>query len=209
MTVDPATAKHRFAYKGQDYFFCSGRCRERFEAEPEKFLQPKSAMPAEDVPEGTIYTCPMHPEVRQVGPGSCPICGMALEPETISLDDKPDPELIDMTRRFWIALALTLPVFVIDMTGHFGGIHLFPPHISNWVSFASGDAGCVVGGMAVLRTGMALTGHAQSQHVHPDRHGNGRRLRLQRRGDTCAAGFPAEHFAICTARSRCISKLRR
>ncbi|WP_424631600.1 heavy metal translocating P-type ATPase [Bradyrhizobium sp. SYSU BS000235] len=136
MTVDPATAKHRFAYKGQDYFFCSGRCRERFEAEPEKFLQPKSAIPVEEVPEGTIYTCPMHPEVKQVGPGSCPICGMALEPETISLDDKPDPELIDMTRRFWIALALTLPVFVIDMTSHFGGIHLLPPQMSNWLSFA-------------------------------------------------------------------------
>lgn len=136
MTVDPATAKHRFAYKGQDFFFCSGRCRERFEAEPEKFLQPKSAALAEDVPEGTIYTCPMHPEVRQVGPGSCPICGMALEPETISLDDKPDPELLDMTRRFWVALALTLPVFVIDMTAHLGGIHLLPPQTSNWLSFA-------------------------------------------------------------------------
>ncbi len=135
MTVDPATAKHRFAYMGQDYFFCSGRCRERFEAEPEKFLQPKSVAPAENVPEGAVYTCPMHPEVRQVGPGSCPICGMALEPEIISLDDKPDPELIDMTRRFWIALALTLPVFVIDMTAHLGGVHLLSPQMSNWLSF--------------------------------------------------------------------------
>ena len=135
MTVDPATAKHRFAYKGQDYFFCSGRCRERFEAEPEKFLQPKSIAPAENVPEGAVYTCPMHPEVRQVGPGSCPICGMALEPEIISLDDKPDPELIDMTRRFLIALALTLPVVVIDMTAHLGGVHLLSPQMSNWLSF--------------------------------------------------------------------------
>ena len=72
------------------------------------------------MPAGTIYTCPMHPEVRQVGPGSCPKCGMALEPEIISLDDKPDPELIDMTRRFWIALALTVPVFVIEMGGASG-----------------------------------------------------------------------------------------
>ncbi|MES2750896.1 MAG: YHS domain-containing protein, partial [Pseudomonadota bacterium] len=135
MRVDPATAKHRFAYKDQDYFFCSARCRERFEAEPEKFLQPKSSVPQETLPEGTIYTCPMHPEVRQVGPGSCPICGMALEPETVSLDDKPDPELIDMTRRFWIALALTLPVFVIDMAAHFGDMHLLPAQTSNWVSF--------------------------------------------------------------------------
>jgi Cu+-exporting ATPase len=131
MRIDPATARHRTTYKGQDYFFCSGRCRERFEAEPEKFLQPKQAEPA--APAGTIYTCPMHPEVRQVGPGSCPICGMALEPEQISLDDAPDPELADMTRRFWIALVLTLPVFAIEMGSHLGQIHLVPPAWSNWI----------------------------------------------------------------------------
>ena len=136
MTVDPATAKHRFAYKGQDYFFCYAGCRTKFEANPEKFLAPKSSAPEEKLPEGTIYTCPMHPEVRQVGPGSCPICGMALEPETVSLDDAPDPELIDMTRRFWIGLALTLPVFVIDMAAHLGGVHLLPLQTSNWLSFA-------------------------------------------------------------------------
>src|SRR5947199_126188 len=99
--VDPQTAKHRLSYKGQGYFFCSSRCRERFEAEPENFLQPKAAEPAAN--PGSIYTCPMHPEVKQIGPGTCPICGMALEPEQVSLDDARDPELIDMTRRFWIA----------------------------------------------------------------------------------------------------------
>jgi Cu+-exporting ATPase len=134
MRVDPATARHRFAYNGQDYYFCSGRCRERFEAEPEKFLQPKQPEPA--APAGTIYTCPMHPEVRQVGPGACPICGMALEPEQVSLDDAPDPELADMTRRFWIALVLTLPVFAIEMGSHLAGIHLVPPAWSNWISLA-------------------------------------------------------------------------
>ena len=87
-------------------------------------------------PAGVIYTCPMHPEVRQVGPGSCPICGMALEPEQVSLDDAPDPELIDMTRRFWIALVLTLPVFAIEMGSHLGLMHLVPPMWSNWISFA-------------------------------------------------------------------------
>jgi Cu+-exporting ATPase len=71
MKVDPATAKHRFSYRGQDYFFCGGRCRERFEADPEKFLAPRAPEPA--APAGAIYTCPMHPEVKQVGPGSCPI----------------------------------------------------------------------------------------------------------------------------------------
>jgi len=134
MKVDPATAKHRFSYQGQDYFFCGARCRERFAAEPEKFLAPRKPEPA--APAGTIYTCPMHPQVRQVGPGNCPICGMALEPERVSLDDAPDPELIDMTRRFWIALVLTLPVFVLEMGSHLGLMHLVPPGWSNWISFA-------------------------------------------------------------------------
>jgi Cu+-exporting ATPase len=134
MSVTIETAKHRFAYRGQDYFFCGPRCRARFEAEPEKFLQPKAPEP--EAPAGTIYTCPMHPEVQQVGPGACPICGMALEPEQISLDDAPDPELIDMTRRFRIALVLTLPVFVIEMGSHLGLMHLVSPPWSNWISFA-------------------------------------------------------------------------
>jgi Cu+-exporting ATPase len=133
MTVDPATAKHRFEYKGEDHFFCSGRCHERFAAEPEKFLKPREPEPP--APAGTMYTCPMHPEVRQVGPGSCPICGMALEPEQVSLDDAPDPEMIDMTRRFWIALVLTLPVFALEMGGHLGLGHMVPPNWSNWISF--------------------------------------------------------------------------
>jgi Cu+-exporting ATPase len=134
MSVDPATAKHRHTHNHQEYFFCSGRCREKFAAEPEKFLKPKQ--PESAAPAGAIYTCPMHPEIRQVGPGSCPICGMALEPEQVSLDDKPDPELADMTRRFWVALVLTLPVFVLEMGSHLGLMNVVPPHWSNWISFA-------------------------------------------------------------------------
>jgi Cu+-exporting ATPase len=134
MSVDPVTAKHRFTYKGQEYLFCSGRCRERFAADPDSFLKPKQPAPAAQA--GTIYTCPMHPEIRQVGPGSCPICGMALEPEQVSLDDAPDPELIDMTRRFWIALALTLPVFVLEMGAHLGVMNLVSQTTSNWISLA-------------------------------------------------------------------------
>src|SRR4051794_11422886 len=133
MRVDPENAQHRVAYRGREYFFCSARCRQRFEADPERFLSPKQPPAA---PVGAIYTCPMHPEVRQVGPGSCPICGMALEPEQGSVHDAPDPELRDMTRRFWIALALTIPVFVIEMGGHFGLVHLLPAGTSNWISFA-------------------------------------------------------------------------
>src|SRR6201996_5034223 len=132
MKVTIATAKHRLSHDGQEYFFCSGRCRERFAADPAKYLAPKQ--PGPPAPAGTIYTCPMHPEVRQVGAGSCPICGMALEPEQISLDDAPDPELIDMTRRFWIALGLTVPVFAIEMGRHLGLMHVLPLQWSNWVS---------------------------------------------------------------------------
>ncbi|WP_431016620.1 heavy metal translocating P-type ATPase [Bradyrhizobium pachyrhizi] len=132
MKVNPATAKNRFSYQGEEYLFCSSRCRERFETDPEKYLKPREPEPP--APAGTIYTCPMHPEVRQVGPGSCPICGMALEPEQVSLDDGPDPELIDMTRRFWIGLALTVPVFVLEMGSHLGLMQLVPQHWSNWVS---------------------------------------------------------------------------
>ena len=140
MNVDPVKSKRRFTYKGTEYFFCSDRCKARFEAEPEKFLAPKhdNAHQAHeaDAPLDAIYTCPMHTEVRQIGPGSCPKCGMALEPETITLDHRPDPELIDMTRRFWMSLALTLPIFVLEMTSHLFGMHLLPPQTANWISFA-------------------------------------------------------------------------
>lgn len=93
-------------------------------------------LPAEPAAKDAIYTCPMHPDVRQVGPGACPICGMALEPELVSLDDKPDPEMIDMMRRFWIGLALTLPVVVIDMAAHVAGIEIVPAPYTNWVLLA-------------------------------------------------------------------------
>jgi Cu+-exporting ATPase len=181
MTVDPATAKNRLIYQGHEYFFCSARCRERFNADPESFLKPKE--PAPPAPAGTIYTCPMHPEIRQEGPGSCPICGMALEPEQVSLDDKPDPELIDMTRRFWIALALTLPVFVLEMGAHLGLMQLVSPDHIELDLVGAGDTRGAVGRRAVLRTRMALGGDAQSQHVHADRHGHRCGLGLQRCGD--------------------------
>ncbi len=120
MTVDPAKTDHRHTHRHQDYYFCSGGCRSKFAASPEKYLAPKPAAPSA-VPDGAIYTCPMHPQVRQVGPGSCPICGMALEPEAGG--DGDGGELADMTRRFWISLVLALPVVAIHMGGHFGFWH--------------------------------------------------------------------------------------
>jgi Cu+-exporting ATPase len=135
MTVDPATAKHQTVHQGETYYFCRAGCREKFEADPQRYLSPQPA-PAETLPEGTIYTCPMHPEIRQVGPGSCPICGMALEPELVTAEAAPNPELADMTRRFWVGLALALPVFLLEMSGHLAGLHFFAPQLSNWVQFA-------------------------------------------------------------------------
>jgi heavy metal translocating P-type ATPase len=133
MTVDPHTAKHRHTHDGRPYYFCSGKCREKFIADPAKYLVAEKRQAA-PVAAGTIYTCPMHPEIRQEGPGSCPICGMALEPETVSADTAPNPELADMTRRFWIALALTLPVFALEMGGHLTGLHQWiGQQTSNWI----------------------------------------------------------------------------
>nr|WP_026986033.1 heavy metal translocating P-type ATPase [Fodinicurvata fenggangensis] len=134
MSVNPETAKHSASHQGTAYFFCSARCREKFQAAPEDYLDPDKRRKREEaVPAGTIYTCPMHPEIRQEGPGNCPICGMALEPETVSLDDAPNPELIDMTRRFWVALVLSLPLVVLEMGAHLLGLELLPPQMSVWV----------------------------------------------------------------------------
>jgi Cu+-exporting ATPase len=135
MTVDPHTARHRHEHAGHPYYFCSAGCRTKFAADPAKYLDKDQR--AEPVPEGTIYTCPMHPEIRQVGPGSCPICGMALEPEIATAETGPNPELADMSRRFWIGLVLTLPVFGLEMGAHIVGRHGFiDPTLSNWIQFA-------------------------------------------------------------------------
>jgi len=133
MTVDPHTAKHRADYQGHTYCFCSAGCRTKFAADPQKYL---GARQAETVPEGTIYTCPMHSQIRQVGPGSCPICGMALEPEIAGTEVGPNPELVDMTRRFWIGLVLSLPVVALEMGGHLTNLHmLLGKNLSNWIQF--------------------------------------------------------------------------
>jgi Cu+-exporting ATPase len=133
MTVDPAKSPHRHDYRHTTYLFCSASCRSKFAADPEKYLPDAKGEAAASLPEGTIYTCPMHPDVRQIGPGSCPICGMALEPELGGADD--GGELADMTRRLWIATALALPIVALDMGGHFGLVHL-PGNISQFAQLA-------------------------------------------------------------------------
>ena len=135
MTVDPATTAHKATHEGTEQFFCSAGCRTKFVADPERYLGDRPE-PAPVIP-GAIYTCPMHPEVRQEGPGSCPICGMALEPETVTVEAPVNHELIDFTRRFWVGLVLTLAVFALEMGGHLTGLSMrIPGQTSNWIQFA-------------------------------------------------------------------------
>ena len=133
MKVDPATTKHRHTHEADAYVFCSAGCRGKFVADAERYLGKQTAKPTPPTPEGTIYTCPMHPEIRQTGPGACPICGMALEPEAGREDD--GSELADMTRRLWISTILALPLVALEMGGHFGFSPL-PHHVSSLVQLA-------------------------------------------------------------------------
>ena len=140
MSVTIATAKHKAEHAGQNYYFCSAGCRERFIAEPALFVAERATHPAakpKPLPAETIYTCPMHPQIRQEGPGSCPICGMALEPEIATAKAGPSAELVDMMRRFWVAVALAVPVFALEMGGHLTGLHMIlATQTSNWIQLA-------------------------------------------------------------------------
>ncbi|MBV9287290.1 MAG: heavy metal translocating P-type ATPase [Hyphomicrobiales bacterium] len=153
MSVDPATAKASATYEGGTFYFCCAGCCDKFLADPTRYVaagaeravnetigrgvHPRLRDSAGQTAPGTIYTCPMHPQVRQPGPGACPICGMALEPEVATAETGPSYELLDMTRRFRIGLALAVPVFVLDMAGHLPSVHaLVSPQILNWIEFA-------------------------------------------------------------------------
>ena len=136
MKVKVAGARNTATHDGHTYYFCNPKCLQKFTAEPLRYLKPAEVVPAPPVAPGTIYTCPMHPEIRQIGPGSCPICGMALEPAEVSLDHGPNEELLDMTRRLWIGLVLSLPVVALEMGGHLTNLHmLLGEKTSNWLQF--------------------------------------------------------------------------
>lgn len=137
MTVDPATARHRAEHAGDEVLFCCAGCRAKFLADPERYLRPSSAEEAVAAPDGAVFTCPMHPEVRQVGPGACPLCGMALEPDMATAGAGPNHELVDFTRRFAIGLAGTLPLVALEMGRHLLGLwHGLPQQAVNWVGLA-------------------------------------------------------------------------
>jgi Cu+-exporting ATPase len=138
MSVDPHRSEHHASYQGRTYYLCSARCQTQFNADPAKYVSGHAGQKGHaPVPEGTIYTCPMHPEIRQPGPGNCPICGMALEPILATAGAGPNPELVDMTRRFWIGLVLSIPVVALEMGGHLTNLHmLLGQSLSNWIQFA-------------------------------------------------------------------------
>ncbi len=142
MRVDPENSKHRLELRGVTYHFCSAGCLDKFKADPDQYLVPpaqdaavtapaRGALP--DAPEGTIWTCPMHPQIRRNGPGQCPICGMALEPLEPTLEEGPNPELIDMSRRFWVSAALSVPLIVLALGPELLGWQPLPMGISMWV----------------------------------------------------------------------------
>lgn len=125
-----AESPHRHSHHDKDFFFCSAGCQKKFAANPDHYLTPAASEPVPALP-GAMYTCPMHPEVRQDNPGTCPKCGMALEPEMPSLEDEENPELIDFRRRFWWTLPFTVVVFVLAMFGH--QLALFTPVTQSWI----------------------------------------------------------------------------
>jgi P-type Cu+ transporter len=140
MTVDPAASRHRSEHAGHTYHFCSTRCRERFADDPARYLSPASsaAAPAAEEAGDVQWTCPMHPQIVRSEPGSCPICGMALEPITPAAGEAANTELRDMTRRFWVGAALVTPLVAIAMGGHIvlpalDGV--IPPGAAIWVQF--------------------------------------------------------------------------
>lgn len=135
MTVDPAATSHHAHHDCADYHFCSAGCRTKFVADPGRYLG-DTPRPEPEATPGAIWTCPMHPQIRQEGPGTCPICGMALEPEEPSLDDAPNPELVDFTRRLWVAGVLTVPLLIVSMIAEMLGVHIVSPAASPWVQLA-------------------------------------------------------------------------
>ncbi len=122
MQVDTSVGKPRHIHEGHEYHFCSQGCHDKFAADPVHYLSGAHREAADNAPSGTMFTCPMHPEIVQEGPGTCPICGMALEPMGVPTGDEgPNPELVDFRRRFWIGAVLTIPLLVLAM-GPFVGL---------------------------------------------------------------------------------------
>ena len=194
MMVDPAASPHRAEHAGHAYHFCSSSCREQFIADPAHYLAPVPAATASPVASAASWTCPMHPQIVRDGPGSCPICGMALEPMTPSAGDAANPELRDMTRRFWVGVALSLPLLALGdgPRSRAGGVRRADFAARRGMARAhSRDPGGAVVRRAVFPARLGLAGQPPAQHVHPDRARHRHRLWLQPGRGTAAGDVSA------------------
>ncbi len=158
MTISPADSVGEVEHDGHTYYFCNDSCLQRFKAHPKEFVGPAAGAKAAAADPGAEYTCPMHPDVRQIGPGSCPICGMALEPVNVSLDEQPNEELVDMTRRFWWSLALTVPILLVMVDEFLPGqlLHVrIDGRLLNWIELALATPVVLWGGWPFFERGWA------------------------------------------------------
>jgi P-type Cu+ transporter len=164
MTVDPEKTEHHYDLGATIYHFCSARCRDRFAANPDHYLNPPATDPAAQHPamgalsepaQGTVWTCPMHPEIRRSEPGACPICGMALEPLEPTLEEGPNPELVDMSRRLWLSAALSVPLALLAMAPELFGWHPLEMDLSVWVQLALATPVVLWGGRPFFERGWA------------------------------------------------------
>ncbi|MGO8799815.1 MAG: heavy metal translocating P-type ATPase [Roseiarcus sp.] len=154
MDVDRAVSKHRTIHGGATFYFCCAGCKAKFDADPVRYGAEDDGPAAEVAPAGALYTCPMHPQIRQIGPGACPICGMALEPLRVSAEIGANPELADMTRRFWLGLAFAAPLFIVEMGGHlFGWRHFASPVVLAWIECALATPATLWAGWPILARG--------------------------------------------------------
>ncbi len=168
MSVAAETSAGKYDFEGETYYFCSTGCLNKFRQNPASFLSEPGAV-ATGFPQSKIqnpkseieYTCPMHPEIVQIGPGSCPKCGMALEPKVMTLDDAPDPEYMDMKRRFWISAVLTIPVFALAMAEMIPGFNeIVAPRISIWIQFVLATPVVLWGGFPFFQRAWASVKNA-------------------------------------------------
>ena len=158
MTVDPATAKHRAEHAGRSYVFCSARCRGKFTAEPARYVVGPQGRGSAAAAGELLWTCPMHPQIVRKEPGNCPICGMALEPMTPTAGETENPELRAMTRRFWVGVALSLPLLAIAMAEHFNKPALdalIAPRLLVWVQLILGTPAVLWCGWPFFERGWA------------------------------------------------------
>jgi Cu+-exporting ATPase len=153
MMVDPATAKDRSEHAGHTYYFCSTGCRDRFEADPVRYVTAYLSKQAKPGAAEVLWTCPMHPQIVRNEPGSCPICGMALEPVTPTGGDAANPELRDMTRRFWVCVGLSVPLVALAMAGDFGNAAVVAPRAAVWLELVLATPAVLWGGWPFFERG--------------------------------------------------------